>query len=73
MTGDPAQDMLDLFLGPLLKKPIAKENTNSTNDIIIPHETKHQQHAAAAVVSNKPVTLTKKKSSLRDAVAMLLG
>ncbi|KAI3787318.1 hypothetical protein L1987_41701 [Smallanthus sonchifolius] len=70
MTGDPAQDMLDLFLGPLLKKSTVKEATGSTNDIIIPHEIKNQQHAA--VYSNKPVTLTKKKSSLRDAVAMLL-
>ncbi|KAK1408753.1 hypothetical protein QVD17_40779 [Tagetes erecta] len=69
-TGDPAQDMLDLFLGPLLKKPIAKEKTSSTNDIIVPNETKNQQHAA--VVSNKPVTSTKKKCSLRDAVAMFL-
>ncbi|KAJ0780043.1 hypothetical protein HanPI659440_Chr06g0233211 [Helianthus annuus] len=70
MTGDPAQDMLDVFLGSLLKKPIAKDETRSTYDITIPHETKNQQHTA--VISNKPVTLTKKKSSLRDAVAMLL-
>ncbi|KAF5802087.1 hypothetical protein HanRHA438_Chr06g0264821 [Helianthus annuus] len=70
MTGDPAQDMLDVFLGSLLKKPIAKDETSSTYDITIPHETKNQQHNA--VISNKPVMLTKKKSSLRDAVAMLL-
>ncbi|KAK9076277.1 hypothetical protein SSX86_004610 [Deinandra increscens subsp. villosa] len=70
LTGDAAQDMLDLFLGPLLKKPILKEETSSTNDILISHEIKNRQHAA--VISNKPVTLTKKKSSLRDAVAMLL-
>ncbi|KAI3694099.1 hypothetical protein L1987_77059 [Smallanthus sonchifolius] len=70
MTGDPAQDMLDLFLGNLLKKPIVKEATSSTNGIIIPREIKDKKHAA--VVSNKPVTLMKKKSSLRDAVALLL-
>ncbi|KAI3728487.1 hypothetical protein L6452_17124 [Arctium lappa] len=70
MTGDPAQDMLDLFLGPLLKKPIGKEETISIKDIILPREVKKQQHDA--VISDKPVTLTKKKSSLRDAVAMLL-
>ncbi|KVH95713.1 hypothetical protein Ccrd_002171 [Cynara cardunculus var. scolymus] len=70
MTGDPAQDMLDLFLGPLLKKPIGKEETISIKDMIFPHEVKNQQNDA--VISDKPVTLTKKKSSLRDAVAMLL-
>ncbi|XP_076889231.1 uncharacterized protein LOC143539926 [Bidens hawaiensis] len=70
MTGDPAQDMLDLFLGPLLKKPIAKAETSSIKGVVVPHETKKQQHPA--VVSSKPVTFTKKKSSLRDAVAMLL-
>lgn len=70
MTGDPAQDMLELFLGPLLKKPIRKEEASSINDIVIPCEIKTQQHDA--VISNKPITMTKKKSSLRDAVAMLL-
>ncbi|KAI7746609.1 hypothetical protein M8C21_029413 [Ambrosia artemisiifolia] len=70
MTGDPAQDMLDVFLGSLLKKPIPKDESSSTNEVTIPHEIKNQQHAA--VVSNKPVNFTKKKSSLRDAVAMLL-
>jgi len=69
-TGDPAQDMLDLFLGPLLKKPIRKEENVSSKDIILPHKVKNQQNDA--VISDKPVTLTKKKSSLRDAVAMLL-
>lgn len=70
LTGDPAQDMLNLFLGPLLKKPIAKEETISIKNIILPHEVKNQHHDT--VISDKPVTLTKKKSSLRDAVAMLL-
>ncbi|KAJ9549451.1 hypothetical protein OSB04_021994 [Centaurea solstitialis] len=69
-TGDPAQDMLDLLLGPLLKKPIRKEETVLTKDIILSHEVKNQQNDA--VITNKPVTWTKKKSSLRDAVAMLL-
>ncbi|CAH1439712.1 unnamed protein product [Lactuca virosa] len=70
-TGDPAQDMLDLLLGPLLKKPIRKEEDTSIRDMIVTHEvTNQQQHDA--VVSNKPLNLTKKKSSLRDAVAMLL-
>ncbi|KAI3501952.1 hypothetical protein L1887_29981 [Cichorium endivia] len=70
MTGDPAQDMLDLLLGPLLKKPVRKEESTSIKDMVVTHEVKNQQYDA--VVSNKPVTLTKKKSSLRDAVAMLL-
>lgn len=70
-TGDPAQDMLDLLLGPLLKKSIRKEEDASIKDMILTHGvTNQQQHDA--VVSNKPLNLTKKKSSLRDAVAMLL-
>ncbi|CAI9275287.1 unnamed protein product [Lactuca saligna] len=70
-TGDAAQDMLDLLLGPLLKKSIRKEEDTSIKDMIVTHEVENlQQHDA--VVSNKPLNLTKKKSSLRDAVAMLL-
>ncbi|PWA88031.1 hypothetical protein CTI12_AA125230 [Artemisia annua] len=69
-TDDPAQDMLDLFLGPLLNKPIRKEETSSTKDVVIPREITSQKHDP--VISDKPITFAKKKSSLRDAVAMLL-
>ncbi|KAL4570031.1 hypothetical protein LXL04_025680 [Taraxacum kok-saghyz] len=70
MTGDPAQDMLDLLLGPLLKKPIPKKEVTLYEDMIVPHEVKNHEHDP--IVSNKPVDFTKKKSSLRDAVAMFL-
>lgn len=70
MTDDPTQDMLDLFLGPLLKKPISKESSRSIKDTIIPQDVKNRQRDP--VISNKPVITTKKKSSLRDAVALLL-
>nr|GEV84920.1 hypothetical protein [Tanacetum cinerariifolium] len=88
-TDDPAQDMLDLFLGPLLNKPVRKEETSSIEDVVIPREITSQKHTTTAypilpghgmgtsqkhdpVISDKPITFAKKKSSLRDVVAMLL-
>lgn len=73
-TGDPAQDMLDLLLGPLLKKPKSEEHETATFA---------KEHIALSYTTIKPSTtrkeiwkndavLTKKKSSLRDKVAMLL-
>nr|XP_043607372.1 uncharacterized protein LOC122579294 [Erigeron canadensis] len=70
MTEDSTQDMLNLFLGPLLMKPIAKEDPRPVKNISISHEIKNQLNEA--VISDKPVTVTKKKSRLREAVAMLL-
>ncbi|XP_071702388.1 uncharacterized protein [Rutidosis leptorrhynchoides] len=69
VTDDPAQDMLELFLGPLLKKPPTIEEASSINDSIISCDIKTQKHD---VISSKQVSITKKKSSLRDTVAMLL-
>ncbi|GKE07418.1 hypothetical protein Tco_1399436, partial [Tanacetum coccineum] len=46
-TDDPAQDMLDLFLGPLLKKPIRKEETSSIEDVVIPREITSQKHTTS--------------------------
>lgn len=71
-TGDPAQDMLDLLLGPLLKKPaweenkigLIKEDMTFAGDI-----TKQRQNNIGTEVV---VPLTKKKSSLKDKVAMFL-
>ncbi|KAL9420242.1 hypothetical protein AB3S75_037929 [Citrus x aurantiifolia] len=75
-TGDPAQDMLDLFLGPLLKKPLEDQNRTkfTANDIFdiefrkLSETQKNdagQEHTVAAPVM-------KKKSSLKDKVAVLL-
>lgn len=74
-TGDPAQDMLDLLLGPLLKKPaweenkigLTKEDMTFAGDI-----TKQRQEPQNNIDTEVVVPLTKKKSSLKDKVAMLL-
>lgn len=73
--GDPAQDMLDLLLGPLLKKPaweenkigLIKEDMTFAGDI-----TKQRQKPQNNIDTEMVVPLTKKKSSLKDKVAMLL-
>ncbi|XP_042469994.1 uncharacterized protein LOC122052513 [Zingiber officinale] len=73
-TGDSAQNMLDLLLGPLLKKPKSEDYEAATFA---------KEHIAFSYTTIKPSTtrkeiwkndavLTKKKSSLRDKVAMLL-
>ncbi|KAG6519090.1 hypothetical protein ZIOFF_022579 [Zingiber officinale] len=73
-TGDSAQNMLDLLLGPLLKKPKSEDYEAATSA---------KEHIAFSYTTIKPSTtrkeiwkndavLTKKKSSLRDKVAMLL-
>lgn len=66
-TGDPAQDMLDLFLGPLLKKPLEEKKQFAfvTEDVKFVHEFKKQ-------CQEEMVPLTKKKSSLKDKVAVFL-
>lgn len=70
-TGDPAQDMLDLFLGPLLKKPLEEKKqfefvTENTKYV---REFKNQ---CQNDVVEEMVPLTKKKSSLKDKVAVFL-
>ncbi|KAK6252094.1 hypothetical protein QUC31_013814 [Theobroma cacao] len=69
-TGDPAQDMLDLFLGPLLKKTAEEKRTEFfTKDLAFANELgKGSQND----VKEETAPLTKKKSTLRDKVAMLL-
>lgn len=70
-TGDPAQDMLDLFLGPLLKKPLEEETRTkfTTNDIDFSNGfSKRNQND----VGQENVLLMKTKSSLKDKVALLL-
>ncbi|XP_010250235.1 PREDICTED: uncharacterized protein LOC104592515 [Nelumbo nucifera] len=69
-TGDATADMLDLFLGPLLKKPQDKERKLEfvMEDMPSSREFKSQ----SKVVGEEAVLLTKKKSSLKDRVAMFL-
>ncbi|XP_072957118.1 uncharacterized protein [Typha angustifolia] len=73
-TGDAAQYMLDLFLGPLLNKPPAREEEHDAVDTISMTKTH--------VIDRKDVhregwreeePLMKKKSSLKDKVALFLS
>lgn len=67
-TGDAAQDMLNLFLGPLLKKPQMEEkklDLSTTKEEVIGPGLKNY-------VSNVSVPLEKRKCSLKDKVTMLL-
>ncbi|OMO89426.1 hypothetical protein CCACVL1_07837 [Corchorus capsularis] len=69
-TGDPAQDMLNLLLGPLLKKTDEEKRTEFIlKDLKFADELgKGRQND----VKEETVTLTKKKCTLKDKVAMLL-
>ncbi|XP_062172753.1 uncharacterized protein LOC133878220 isoform X2 [Alnus glutinosa] len=69
-TVDPAQDMLDLFLGPLLKKPVVEEKKSFVKDIAFAYEFERQTQNN--VVGEEIEPLMKKKSSLKDKVAMFL-
>lgn len=68
-TGDP--DMLDLFLGPLLKKPVEKEKRSefTTMDVDFTFELKKKSHND---FGDEMVPPMKKKSSLKDKVSLLL-
>ncbi|KAL3522873.1 hypothetical protein ACH5RR_015707 [Cinchona calisaya] len=72
MSGNPTQDMLDLFLGPLLKKTQEQDKEGG----LIAEETKFTYEAKrqhrSGVLGEEPVVLVKKKSSLKDKVAMFL-
>ncbi|PON43190.1 hypothetical protein TorRG33x02_334190 [Trema orientale] len=72
-TGDPAQDMLDLFLGPLLKKPVEEKKKDFVIEDLAFSEgfgkfgIENKKNIAKVVVPSM-----KKKSSLKDRVAMFL-
>ncbi|XP_064935105.1 uncharacterized protein LOC135587514 [Musa acuminata AAA Group] len=73
-TGDAAQDMLDLLLGPLLKKPTSEEHENrtvATETMNLTHKPSEPSTTSKAIWKEE-VLLTKRKSSLKDKVAMLL-
>ncbi|KAI6676785.1 hypothetical protein NL676_037581 [Syzygium grande] len=68
-TGDPAQDMLDLFLGPWLRKPVEEEKMSQfVVDEVIPMQDQEKQSHSVVIV--EAVSPLKKKSSLKDKVAM---
>ncbi|KAI4357093.1 hypothetical protein L6164_001062 [Bauhinia variegata] len=71
-TSDPAQDMLDLFLGPLLKKKPPEEEKREyfVEDFPFSHELARQ--GQDEIVGEEKGPLMKKKSSLKDKVATLL-
>eukprot|EP00262_Sarcandra_glabra_P022195 TRINITY_DN9744_c0_g1_i1.p1 TRINITY_DN9744_c0_g1~~TRINITY_DN9744_c0_g1_i1.p1 ORF type:complete len:318 (+),score=61.32 TRINITY_DN9744_c0_g1_i1:150-1103(+) len=72
-TGDPAQDMLDLFLGPLLKKPRTEENKlELVTEDVKTFASQHSEQAKSGVVVEEGALLVKKKSSLKDKVARFL-
>lgn len=71
-TGDPAQDMLDLLLGPLLTQPPKKEKLDViTDEMIAAHRLKKQNQKLES--NDAVIPLAKKKTSLRDQVAMFLN
>lgn len=73
-TGDTAQDMLDLFLGPLLKKPPSEEQHFRGNEAesftLVPESGKQVRSISEG---NEEVPLTKKKSSLKDKVSVFFN
>lgn len=71
-TGDAAQDMLELFLGPLLKKEAHKQQDigiSKTEGMIFVDES-NEAHSQA--VLTEKATVEKKKGSLKEKVAMFL-
>ncbi|KAK1385348.1 hypothetical protein POM88_023083 [Heracleum sosnowskyi] len=71
-TGDPAQDMLDLLLGPLLTQPPKEEKKADiiTDEMVIAHQLKKQNQKVH--INDAAIPLAKKKTSLKDKVAMFL-
>lgn len=71
-TGDPTQDMLDLFLGPLLNNPKIEAMKHETFREEIALNYGLDKPSQKEEIGNQEPALTKKKSSLRDKVTMLL-
>lgn len=71
-TDHPAQDMLDVFLGPLLRKTLEKEekSKSSLESLEITHEFTRQSQNEPG--EEEMVPLTKKRNTLKDKVAMFL-
>ncbi|WVZ03370.1 hypothetical protein V8G54_024176 [Vigna mungo] len=70
-TGDPAQDMLNLFLGPLLSKTLEKEKSKHiVENAKITHEFTRQSQDELG--GEERVPLMKKRNTLKDKVTMFL-
>ncbi|KAJ4960182.1 hypothetical protein NE237_020092 [Protea cynaroides] len=70
-TEDPTRDMLDLFLGPLLKKSQKEERKMEiTTEEILAYEFRKPSQSQS--VDKEIVPLLKKKSSLKDKISMFL-
>ncbi|KAF6150666.1 hypothetical protein GIB67_020749 [Kingdonia uniflora] len=69
-TGDSTQDMLDLFLGPLLVKPQTEKRKLGDVCETIPLNCEFREPSQSEVLETNMPPVTKKKSSLRDKVAM---
>lgn len=67
-TGDAAQDMLNLLLGPLLTKPAEESTTTLTRDDML-FDRPAQTHSRNQIVEELAPP-AKKKTSLKDKVAM---
>ncbi|XP_068646416.1 uncharacterized protein [Aristolochia californica] len=71
-TGNPKVDMLDVFLGPLWNKSSADESEldKISNNITFPQESDEPIGSQVLVNGKMPSPVMKKKSSLKDKVAM---
>ncbi|OWM77609.1 hypothetical protein CDL15_Pgr017007 [Punica granatum] len=71
-TGDPAQDMLNLLLGPLLKKRVDKDEKEDellTSSMSFTEEFSQKQTTDGV---RETIPQAKKKTSLKDKIAMFL-
>lgn len=73
ITGNPAHDMLDLFLGPLLKKPLEEKKKTEFVMEDVAFCPKFELENQNKIVREEIGPIMKKKSSLKDKVAMLLA
>lgn len=71
-TGDAAQDMLNVFLGPLLKKPPPKERVCGALESEWLLSIDKSDKEVRDMLSSEEAPVVKKKSSLKDKVAMFL-
>lgn len=70
-SGDTAQDMLELFLGPLLKKaPMKEPDPEITREMLSSTYESNISPLRSCMDVEKNAPLMKKKSSLKDKVAM---
>lgn len=72
VTGDPAYDMLDLFLGPLLKKPLEEQRKTEYMMEDVAFCPRFDFQNQNNIVGEEVAPIMKKKSSLKDKVAKLL-